>query len=188
MPEVRIGTKKEGVEYNFEFLSKHFVPRTEYEALKKQVEQITAEYSLSEEKEDELDFPEEILQKLPSEVAKTVQGVILNYQHDFPDFCFWGMRKALIDAIRIRFRRDGKEKKLYDENGDAYKLSAWIDLTKQERYINRSLARKLREEVKVFGDSASHDYMIDLHKEEVPSIFKHLRLALNRMYYEETKE
>jgi hypothetical protein len=94
------------------------------------------------------------------------------------------MRKALIDAIRIRFKRDGKENKLYDKQGRAYKLAKWIELAKQERYISPNIAKKLQEEVKVFGDVASHDYMVNLQKDEVPSIFKHLRLALARMYHE----
>jgi len=187
MPEARINTKKKkGIQYDFEILSEHYVPRDEYEALKQRVEQI--ETTWSEEKEEELNFPKEDLEKLPPQVRKTVQGVMLNYRHDFPDFSFWGMRKALIDAIRIRFRTDGKEKKLYDENGNAYELPKWIELAKQERYISSHMARNLRKEVKVFGDVASHDYMVNLHKKEVPSIFKHLRLTLARMYYEENQD
>ena len=136
-------------------------------------------------KMENLVFPKKILEKLPQEVRKTIEGVMLNYVNDLPDFCFWGMRKALIDAIRIRFKRDKKEKMLYDENGNAYKLLTWIELAKQKRYLSYSLARDLNREVKIFGDTASHDYMANLHKEEVPSIFKHLRLALARMYYNE---
>jgi predicted nuclease with TOPRIM domain len=151
------------------------------QALETKISQLTVSW---EEKREELDFPEEIFKKLPAEVQKTIEGIKLNYQKDFPVFCFFGMRKALIDAIRIRFKRDGKENKLYDKQGRAYKLAKWIELAKQERYISPNIAKKLQEEVKVFGDVASHDYMVNLQKDEVPSIFKHLRLALARMYHE----
>lgn len=140
----------------------------------------------SKEKKEELVFPKEILENLPTEVKKTIEGVILNYEHDFPEFCFWGMRKALIDAIRLRFIKDRKEKMLYDEKGNPYSLPKWIELVKQETYISAEQAKNL-EKVKVFGDSASHDYMTSLHKKEVPSILFWLRLALSRMFYKEEK-
>ena len=145
-------------------------PRTEIGVPKKEVE--------------ELVFPTKILQKLPPQVSKTVEGVITNFQNGFSDFCAWGMRKALIDAIRIRFKRDGKEHELYDKDGNAYKLSKWIELTKQERYISSHSAKYLKGQVKVFGDIVSHDYMADLDREEVPLVFTQLRIALARMYYE----
>jgi hypothetical protein len=179
--------KKKGNQYTQEFLSKYYDSRGKYEALEERVTRIEASLTLSTEKQKEegLIFPSDILEKLPLEVKKTVEGIMVNYERDFPDFCFWGMRKALIDAIRIRFRKDNKENMLYDENGNAYKLLTWIDLAKQQRYISPKQATNLSTQVKVFGDSASHDYMANLHKDEVPSIFTQLRMALGRMYYEQ---
>lgn len=162
--------------------------KSRFEVLEERMEKLETKVGWSRRKIEELVFPTKILERLPPEVRKTVEGVMLNYRSDLPDFCFWGMRKALIDGIRIRFKRDRKEEKLYDEDGRAYSLSKWIELAKQERYVSGSLAKKLRKEVKVFGDTASHDYMTSLHEGEVPSIFKHLRLALGRMYYEVNKD
>ena len=99
------------------------------------------EKALSVEK---LSFPNDILKELPRDVRKTIEGVILTYRRNYPRFSFWGMRTALIDAIRIRFRRDGKENELYDENGNAYKLSTWIDLARKERYISTYHAKFLK--------------------------------------------
>jgi hypothetical protein len=185
MPVTRHTTKKTPYSYNFP--SQEYVPAEAFRALEQKFEQLKAEVTQLKvswgEKKEELDLPEEIFKKLPREVQKTIEGIKLNYEKNFPEFCFWGMRKALIDGIRIRFKKDGKENMLYDEQGRAYRLSKWIELAKQERYINTTIANKLREEVKVFGDVASHDYMVDLQKDEVPSIFRHLRLALARMYY-----
>jgi len=110
---------------------------------------------------------------------------MLNYHNEYPRFCFGGMRTALIDAIRIRFKEDKKERKLYDAEGNEYGLPKLIELAKQERYISRNLANYLRRQVKVFGDISLHDYMPDLQKEEVPAIFTQLRMALARMYPEE---
>jgi len=135
--------------------------------------------------EKEINVPEEILQSLPPEVKRTIEGVLYNYQGDFTDFCFWGMRKALIDAIRIRFLRDEKEKMLYDQNDNPYSLSKWIELTKQEKYISGSIATNLNSQVKVFGDVASHDYMANLQREEIRPVMTYLRMALSRMYYRE---
>lgn len=160
-----------------------YILRHDYEALAQRVSAIERKFDVSQSPEDRLEFPSEILANLPPVVKKTIEGIILNYELGFPDFCFFGMRKALIDAIRIRFQRDGKENMLYNKKGEAFKLPRWIDLAKQERYISRTMARDLREKVKVFGDTASHDYMANLQKEEVPSVCTRLRIALSRMYY-----
>jgi len=135
---------------------------------------------------EDLPFPQEILDKLPTEVKRVIEGIQSNFKHGFPDFCFMGIRKALSIGIDIRFKRDGKYDKLFDPRGEPYKLPKRIELAKQEKYLSSSLASKLKKEAKVFGDVALHDYRIDLKKEEVPSIFKFLRLALEHMYYKES--
>jgi hypothetical protein len=159
-----------------------YVSRQEYEALVERIEPLLV---ISQNPVPRLEFPVDILERLPLVVKKAMEGVIFNYERDFPDFCFMGMRKALIDAIRIRFLKDEKAGLLYDENGNAYKLERWIDLAREHRYVSRTEANDLKAKVKVFGDTASHDYMVDLHKEEVPQVFTCLRMALSRMYYQE---
>lgn len=141
--------------------------------------------SNTQKQEDEiLFFPPNVMEKLPREVSKTVTGIQLNYEHNYPRFCCWGMRTAIIDAIRIRFKKANAENELYDSNRTPYKLSKWIDLAKQKGFISQNQAKSLKTEVKVFGDTASHDYMGDLHINEIPPIFKQMRLALSRMYYQ----
>jgi hypothetical protein len=165
-----------------------YVPRFEYDALEQRVrsiEQVQANVSITQKSEENLDFPSKVMNALPTVVQKTVRGIIHNYEHDFAEFCFWGMRKALIDAIRIRFKKDGKEELLHDDRGIPLTLPKWIELAKQERYISNQMAADLDEKVKVFGDLASHDYMVNLQREEVPGIFCCLRIALDRMYYQE---
>lgn len=141
-----------------------------------------------EGKDGELNIPEEILNCIPPEVRRTIEGVFYNFEGKFTDFCFMGMRKALIDAIRIRFCKDKKEDMLYDQNGNAYGLSKWIELAKQERYISSPSAKDLTSQVKVFGDTASHDFMANLQLKEVPNVMTLLRLALSRMFYENRKD
>lgn len=167
--------------------SSDFVSKQLYEELVGRVQKIESKLTLYE-KQEELIFPSKVLKRLPKEVRKTIEGVMFNYKNGFPDFCFMGMRKALIDAIRIRFRKDGKEHVLYNKNGDAFKLPKWIEFAKQERYISKANARNLNNIVRVFGDTANHDFMADLQKEEVPLVFTNLRIALSRMYYEEKKQ
>ena len=133
---------------------------------------------------EELPFPLETLDKLPPEVKRVIEGIKSNFEHGFPDFCFMGIRKALSIGIDIRFKKDGEYNKLFGPNGESYELPKKIELAKQEKYLSSNLASKLRKEAKVFGDVALHDSRIDLKKEEVPSIFKLLRLALEHMYYE----
>lgn len=164
------------------------VSRMEFEKLTLKVGKI--EKLIKEEKVEQVSkledlvFPPETLDKLPTEVKRVIEGIISNFEHDFPDFCFMGIRKALNIGIDIRFKRDGKFNKLFDPNGEPYGLPKKIELTKQEKHLSSNLASKLRKEAKVFGDIALHDSRIDLKKEEVPSIFKHLRLALEHMYHE----
>jgi hypothetical protein len=156
-----------------------------YQKLEERIRILEENYNVSQNALGEkLDFPQGVLDSLPGEVQKTVKGIISNYDNDFPDFCFLGMRKALIDAIRIRFRMDGIEDELYDIGGNAYPLEKWIEKAKQKHYISREQAKNLDEKVKVFGDTASHDYMANLQKEEVPGILTNLRMSLSRMYYE----
>ena len=135
---------------------------------------------------EELLFPSEILKKLPKEVKRVIEGIKTNFEQDFPDFCCMGIRKALSISIDIRFKKDGVYDKLFDSNQEPYKLPKKIELAKQEKYLSSSLAKKLLKEAKVFGDVALHNHRIDLKKEEVPSIFKLLRLALDHMYHEES--
>lgn len=175
---------------SYELPSSDLYPtKIEFEELKVEVEYLKKhiESRKTEELEEELSIPKEVFEKLPKEVQKTIEGVKLCYEHDHADFCFMGIRKALTTAIHIRFRREGKEQELYDSNEEPYKLTKWIELAKQNRFLSASLARKLTKEVKVFGDVGSHDYRIDFHKEDVPSIFKLLRLALDRMYHKDEK-
>jgi hypothetical protein len=180
-------SKQQQGQYNFPPVTfepgQEYVTIQQHNALAEQVGVIAKNINVSQKPLDKLECPAEVLVTLPGVVKKTIEGVISNYDNNFPDFCFWGMRKALTDAIRIRFQRDQKESLLYDAAGNAYDLPKWIELAKQQRFISNTEAAALLEKVKVFGDTASHDYMANLQKTEVPGIFTCLRMALARMYY-----
>lgn len=162
-----------------------YATKVEFQELKVEVDYLKGQIERSKTEELELSIPKEVFEKLPKEIQKTIEGVKLCYEHDHADFCFMGIRKALNTAIHIRFRREGKEDELYDNNREPYKLPKWIELAKQNGFLSASLAKKLTKEVKIFGDVGSHDYRVDFHREDVPSIFKLLRLALGRMYHKE---
>lgn len=185
MPVTRHAAKKKNNKYKYSVQSEEYVLISDFEELKQRVQSLETKVDWTEEETEELTFPEQILENLPSEVRKTIEGIMFNYQNNYPNFSGMGMRKALIDAIRIRLKQDGKEDKLYDKDGNAYKLPKWIELAKQEKYIDSRCAKYLRGQVKVFGEKATHDYMADLQKEEIPFIFIQLRMALARMYYKE---
>ena len=51
-------------------------------------------------------------------------------------------------------------------------------------FIRFVLILGLRKEVRVFGDIDAHDYEIDFEDDDVISIFKYLRLALEKIYHE----
>jgi hypothetical protein len=160
-----------------------FDPKRDYEALAERVEVLERTYRVSQNPMEKLECPTEILVALPTVVRKTIDGVIFNYEHDFADFCFLGMRKTLIDSIRIRFQMDKEENLLYDREGNAYNLPKWVKLAKQRTYISANMAKDLTGRVKIFGDAANHDYMANLQKEEVSVVFTILRIALSRMFY-----
>jgi len=158
-------------------------PMTVYDKLEERVRILEQTIVISQDSVEKFEFPEEILNTLPAVIKKTIEGIIFSYEHDFPVFCFMGMRKALIDGIRICFQMKGIEEQLYDESGNPYRLPKWIEFAKQKRFISNNIASDLTAKVKVFGDSANHDYMTNLQKEEVPAIFTCLRMALSRMFY-----
>jgi len=189
MPEARHTKKtyrKEDLQHYISSYTESFPTKTEFEELKVEVEYLKKKVEgRKTELERELSMPKEILEKLPKKIQKTIEGVRVCYEHDHADFCFMGIRKTLSTAIHIRFRREGKEEELYNGNRRPYKLDKWIELAKQNKFLSASLAKRLTKELKLFGDVGSHDYMIDFHKEDVPSIFKLLRLALDRMYRKE---
>jgi len=183
MPEARHTKKtyrKGDLQHYIHSYTESFPTKTEFEELKVEVEYLKKKVEgRKTELEGELSMPKKVLEKLPKEIQKTIEGVRVCYEHDHADFCFMGIRKALGTAIHIRFRRESKEEELYDNNEEPYKLAKCIELAKQNRLLSTSLAKKLTKELKLFGDVSSHDYMIDFHKEDVPSIFKLLRLALD---------
>jgi hypothetical protein len=189
LEKFRKGRKHQEEKYNFPPVTPdvgvEYVPMQKYSELLERVSNLEQQISVGETPTEKLDFPAEVLESLPNVIKKTIQGILFNYENDFADFCFWGMRKALIDAIRIRFQKDQNEAILYDKDGNAFSLPKWIELAKQARYINNKSATALAARVRVFGDAASHDYMANLQKEEVPAIFTILRITLSRMYYNE---
>jgi len=175
-------------EVNYSALSEYFVSKVEYEELKlkfgeleKGLKKVKSKQTTSEK----LIFPKKVFDELPNPIKKVIDGIKLNYEHNYPDFCCWGIRKALTIGIDIKFKKEGKENMLFDDSGEPYGLPKKIELAKQKKYLNSNLANQLRKEAKVFGDIASHDYMTKLHKEDVPSNFRLLRLALGRMYSKE---
>ena len=179
--------KKESSEFDFPLftsgplyygeLTEHFPSRIEFEELMTQF----GEYKKRQQSLEELVIPKEVYGTLPNSIKKVIDGIISNFENDFPDYCCWGIRKALIIGIDIRFKRDEKDELLFDSSGEPYSLPKKIEIAKQEKYLSSSLARQLTKE-KIFGDIASHDFQITLTKEDIPSLFKHLRLTLDRLY------
>ena len=94
------------------------------------------------------------------------------------------MRKAIIAAIVIKFKKAGKEDILYNSDRNPYCLPKILEIAKQEGYLSSYLYRQLIREVRVFGDVGTHDYKIDFKEDDVISLFKLLRLALERIYHE----
>ena len=135
----------------------------------------------------ELSIPEKVRKRVPKEVQVTLEGVRLCYQHGHADFCFMGLRKALSTAIHIRFKQAGKEAELYDINDEPYSLTKWIELAKQNGFLSATVAKQLAKELKFIGDISAHDYRVDFQREDVPSVFRLLRVALDRMYSEKEK-
>jgi hypothetical protein len=91
-------------------------------------------------------MPQELFERLPPEIRKTIEGVELCYKHDHADFCLMGIRKILSTAIHIRFKKVGKERELYDSDRESFKLPKCIELAKQNGFISASLAKKLTNE------------------------------------------
>lgn len=136
---------------------------------------------LEKKREKEIKIPPEIEKGLPNEVRYIMQQVYGCLENNFCDACGPMMRKALTAAIDIRFKRDGKEAKMYDDNNRHLKLQKMIEVAKQERYITPSIFGKLSQ-LKWVGDISAHDYQIKLTKSDVEIDLRTLRMALERLY------
>lgn len=137
----------------------------------------------------EIIVPIEVIQKLPKEVCLdiTKAQICLSHSKQFEtsiyEACAMYLRKALATAIIIRFKKDRKDRQLYDKDGRPYELKKMLELAKQERYLSNYLSEELKR-IKCFGDIGVHDYKIELKENDVRPIFELLRLALEHMYSE----
>lgn len=116
---------------------------------------------LEKKREKEIEIPPEVEKGLPQEVRYILNQAYACLKSNLCDACGTMMRKALAAAIDIRFKRDNKESKMYDDNNRHLKLQKMIEVAKQERYINPSIFRKLSQ-LKWVGDISAHDYQIKL--------------------------
>ena len=138
-------------------------------------------------KDRQLYIPKRVFDNLPIDVKKIIESIRNAFYRGIPEFCPTFMRKALEAAIHIRFKRDNIEDKLYNSNGERYRLPKMLEIAKQEKYLSSYLFKQLRREVRVFGDVLTHDYKIEIDEEEIIPLFKLLRLALDHIYHENNK-
>lgn len=136
---------------------------------------------LEKKRQKEIKISPEIEKGLPSDVQYIMNQVYSCLEHNLCDACCTMMRKALAAAIDIRFKRDGKASKMYDDSNRRLQLPKMIEVAKQEKYITPSFARKLNQ-LKWVGDIGAHDYQIKLKRSDVEIDLRTLRMTLERLY------
>ena len=136
----------------------------------------------------EIIVPNEVVKKLPKEVQLDIikAQVCLNLSQEYTpsiyEACAMYLRKALATAIIIRFKKDGSDGELYDEDGRPFQMGKMLELAKQKRYLSYNLWKELKR-IKWFGDTGVHDYKIELKKSDIRPIFELMRLTLEPLYY-----
>jgi len=129
-----------------------------------------------------LDFlPPSVVKKLPEPVRKTIVQAQESYRMGLYEPCAVMLRKAIQNAIVLRFQAEGVEGLVLLPNGDALPLPKLIDKAQESRLISSHQAKELMR-VKWLGDTAAHAYANTVTREDVDSVLLVVRLALERIF------
>ncbi len=91
------------------------------------------------------------------------------------------LRKALQNAIVLRFESEGVGDQVLRSNGDALPLPQLLEKAQESRLISSQQAKELLK-VKWLGDTAAHSYANAVVREDVDGILLMIRLALERIF------
>jgi hypothetical protein len=132
-------------------------------------------------------LPPRVKRSIPKELIPTIELIQKCFKHELHQCCPPFIRKALENAISIRFKEDGKEHKIVDAQGRRVTLPRLIELAVQEKYLSQNVSKQLLQ-TKTFGDIAVHDVEIQIDRADVVHDLRNLRLALEQMYPEKGKK
>jgi len=126
-------------------------------------------------------FPPTVVAKLPQSVRKSIEQAAECYGRGLYEPCAIMLRKALQNAIVLRFESEGVGDQVLRSNGDALPLPQLLEKAQESRLISSQQAKELLK-VKWLGDTAAHSYANAVVREDVDGILLMIRLALERIF------
>ncbi len=126
-------------------------------------------------------FPDAIVEKLPSAVKRSIEQATECYRRGMFEPCAVMLRKAIQNAIVLRFETEGVGGQVLLSNGDVLPIPHLLRKAQEARLISSQQTKELMK-VKWLGDTAAHSYANVITKEDIDGILLIVRLSLERIF------
>jgi len=126
-------------------------------------------------------FPPSVIKKLPDPVRKSIEQALESYRREMYEPAAVMLRKAVQNAIVLRFEAEGAADQVLLPSGDALPFPRLIEKAREARLISSQQAKELMR-VKWLGDTAAHSYVNEITKGDLDGILLIVRLALERIF------
>ncbi len=126
-------------------------------------------------------FPHAIVEKLPASVRSSIEQAAECYRTGMFEPCAVMLRKAIQNAIVLRFEMEGVVNRVLLANGDVLPLPKLLEKAQEARLISSQQGRELMK-VKWLGDTAAHSYSNTITREDVDGVLLIARLSLERIF------
>jgi len=126
-------------------------------------------------------FPSSVVEKLPQAVKKSIEQAAECYRQGMFEPCAVMLRKAVQNAIVLRFEAEGVGSQVFLPNGDVLPIPHLLEKARDARLISSQQAKELMR-VKWLGDTAAHSYVNTITKEDIDGLLLIIRLSLERVF------
>ena len=125
-------------------------------------------------------YPDKIVNKLPEPIRKSIEEARECYARGLYTSCAVMLRKALENAIVMRFELEGHTNLILRGDQRVITLPKLLTKAQECRLIIPQYRNELLK-VKLLGDAAAHSHANEITKEDIDSILLGHRLALERI-------
>ena len=125
-------------------------------------------------------YPDKIVNKLPEPIRKSIEEAQECYGRGLYTSCAVMLRKALENAIVMRFELEGHTNLIIRSDSRIIPLPKLLARAQECRLIAPQHNRELMN-VKLLGDTAAHSHANEITKDDIDSVILGHRLAMERI-------
>lgn len=125
-------------------------------------------------------YPDKIVNKLPEPIRKSIEEAQECYGRGLYTSCAVMLRKALENAIVMRFELEGHTNLIIQSDSRVIPLPKLLARAQECRLIIPQYYKELMK-VKLLGDAAAHSHANEITKEDIDSVLLGHRLAMERI-------